>query len=74
MPDFFFGAVARGAELDVRRRAAAFFVGPCELVAPSDAALVVVLLDVVLFLGRLLESAFLAVAIVIPPGVPVGYG
>jgi hypothetical protein len=77
IPDFFFGAVARGAEPDVRRRGAAFFAGPSELFALSDVApvlFVVALFVVVLFLGRLLEPVFLVVAMVIPPGVPAGCG
>jgi hypothetical protein len=49
-------------------------VGPSELFALPDAAFVVVLLDVALFLGRLLEPVFLVVAIVIPPGVPADCG
>jgi hypothetical protein len=73
MPDFFFGAVARGAELEVRRRGAAFFVAPSEplLVLPDDDFFAVVL-EAVLFLGRLLEPVFFVVAIVIPPGVGCG--
>jgi hypothetical protein len=74
MPDFFFGAVARGAVPDVRRRGAGFSAAPSELVAPSDARFVAVSLLDVRFVGRLLEPVFLVVAIVIPPGVPAGCG
>jgi hypothetical protein len=72
MPDFFFGAVARGAELDVRR-GAAFFVALCELLELPDADFRA-LLEAVLVLGRLLEPVFLVVAMLIPPGVPAGCG
>jgi hypothetical protein len=76
MPDFFFGADARGAELEVRRRGVAFFVAPPDFwVAPVDffVPLEALVLPVRL-VGRLPELAFLVVAIVIPPGVPAGCG
>jgi hypothetical protein len=74
MPDFRFGADARGAALDARFRGDAFLVVLADFVAPSDVfAADVALRPVAVFLGRLLEPVFL-VAMLIPPGVPVGYG
>jgi hypothetical protein len=76
MPDFRFGADARGAALDARFRGAAFLVVLADFVALSEVfAADVALRPVapVVFLGRLLEPVFL-VAMLIPPGVLVGYG